>query len=531
MHSLIQLMGGVSLILWGTYMVKTGMLRTFGEPLRQWISTKVDNRLVGFVTGIGLSSLLQSATASSLLVAGLQSKGLLSTTLALSCVLGADLGSAVMSWVLTLDLRFLSPLLVTVGTIFFLRYPNKSLGQFGRVLLGLGLIMLALSLIFAATYPIKSSEGIHTLINAAATYPWVCLFLGVSLAMVCFSSLAVVVILASLVKAGVLLLPTALWMVLGANLGSALLAVLTTMKASAIARRAPVGNLIYRAVGVLVGIVVIGLWPVAATLSAWSESVLWFHIGFNAMLGGLGLISVRRLAQYLDQWLPSCLRTDSNEMAPLSLENLQDSKTILSSAKDGLLKSLSLLQTQWSHVAWLIQTNPPLGEILRLDDDAKLITRRSRAISRLLMILTQEPMTLDEAQVWQKYKNLNASIRMASEVANRMIETLAQNKCQDGLSFSLRGAEELLHENDRVAGNIARIRALVEVQETEQRAQLWAELEADKAQMHQAEYELIERHLARVAQGQTASVATRALHLELLTLFRRFNAILCASEE
>ena len=303
------------------------------------------------------------------------------------------------------------------------------------------------------------------------------------------------------------------------------------MSASTIARRAPVGNLIYRTAGVFLVGIIVGLWPLDSVLNQIPDPVLWFHIGFNTLVGGLGLCTVRFLANQLDKVLPSGLLSTSDEIAPLSMENLQDSKNILVTSQEELERSLALLERYWSHVAWLIKNNPPTGEILRLEDDMKLITRRSRAISRLLMILTQEPMTLDEAQLWQKYKNLNASIRMATEVASAMINSLSRNKCQDGLVFSELGRQELLHEHQRVALNISRIRTLLTTQEPAKKAELLAQLGSEQIQMHQADYSFIESHMARVAKGQTASVATGALHLELLTLFRHFNGILCALEE
>ena len=119
MQSFIHLAGAVALLLWGTYMVKTAMLRTFGAALRTQLARFLTNRLSGFFCGAGLASLLQSSTASALLVAGLQSEGIVSTAMALSAVLGADLGCAVMTKVLTLNLSWSAPLLILTGNLIF----------------------------------------------------------------------------------------------------------------------------------------------------------------------------------------------------------------------------------------------------------------------------------------------------------------------------------------------------------------------------------------------------------------------------
>lgn len=158
MQSLIHMAGGIALLLWGAYMVKTGMLRTFGVALKDFLSVRLKNRAIAMASGTTLASLLQSSTAATLIVASIQAEGFLTTNMAFATILGADFGSALMTRVLTFDLSFLSPLLIFIGTcLFFMRKADTRQGQFGRILIGLGIIMLALSLIVAATMPLRTS--------------------------------------------------------------------------------------------------------------------------------------------------------------------------------------------------------------------------------------------------------------------------------------------------------------------------------------------------------------------------------------
>ena len=136
-------------------MVKTGILRTFGEALRSWLATRLSNRFAGFAAGMGLAMLLQSSTAASLLVASLQAGGLVSTAAALAAVLGADLGSALAARILTLNISSLIPILLIAGTFLFLRRMEKREGQFGRMLLGFAFVLLALQSIMASTQPMR----------------------------------------------------------------------------------------------------------------------------------------------------------------------------------------------------------------------------------------------------------------------------------------------------------------------------------------------------------------------------------------
>ena len=124
-------------------MVKTGCSCTFGVALKDFLSVRLKNWAIAMASGTTLASLLQSSTAATLIVASIQAEGFLTTNMAFATILGADFGSALMTRVLTFDLSFLSPLLIFIGTcLFFMRKGGHASGQFGRILIGLGIIML-----------------------------------------------------------------------------------------------------------------------------------------------------------------------------------------------------------------------------------------------------------------------------------------------------------------------------------------------------------------------------------------------------
>jgi Na+/phosphate symporter len=178
-------------------MVKTGILRTFGEALRSWLATRLSNRFAGFAAGMGLAMLLQSSTAASLLVASLQAGGLVSTAAALAAVLGADLGSALAARILTLNISSLIPILLIAGTFLFLRRMEKREGQFGRMLLGFAFVLLALQSIMASTEPMRDSPIILETLAHLPEHPFLAAAVGIACAVLFFSSLAVVAVTAA----------------------------------------------------------------------------------------------------------------------------------------------------------------------------------------------------------------------------------------------------------------------------------------------------------------------------------------------
>ena len=249
MQTLLNLLAAIAMLVWGTHIVRTGVLRVFGANLRQLLRRSVGTRTGAFLAGIGVTGLLQSSTATALLTSSFVAQNLIGTAAALAVMLGADVGTALMVQVFSLDLSWLAPLLIVVGVIVFLSKRNERAGQIGRIALGLGVMIMALQLIVAATAPLTQAAGVKVLFAQLSGDAMLDLLIGALLAVLCYSSLAVVLLTAALAASHVIAIPVALAVVLGANLGSGLLAVLTTLNSDPVARRVPLGNLVAKAVG------------------------------------------------------------------------------------------------------------------------------------------------------------------------------------------------------------------------------------------------------------------------------------------
>ena len=163
MIHLLNLLAAIALLVWGTHIVRTGVLRVFGENLRGVLAKSFDNRGKAALAGVGVTSLVQSSTATCLIVGSFVGSGIVGTAAALAVMLGADVGSALMALVFSFDLSWLSPLLIFVGVVMFISSQNSDSGRIGRVLIGLGLITLALQLIVGATRPLTESPAVRTM--------------------------------------------------------------------------------------------------------------------------------------------------------------------------------------------------------------------------------------------------------------------------------------------------------------------------------------------------------------------------------
>ena len=313
MIHLLNLLAAIALLVWGTHIVRTGVLRVFGENLRGVLARSFSNRFHALLAGLGVTSIVQSSTATCLIVASFVGKGLVTSAAALTVMLGADVGTSLMAVAFSFDLSWLSPLLIFVGVVMYISQQNNGAGRIGRVLIGLGLITLALQLIVGATRPLTESPAVRALLAALPNDVLLDILVGALLTVLSYSSLAIVLLTATLAASGILPAGLALGLVLGANVGSGVLAVIATAKASPQARRVPIGNLIFKLVGALIAI---PLLPHAHVLLQQHvpdvhQQVVLFHLAFNVALAVLFIGLTGVMGGWVDRWFPAAVQSAS----------------------------------------------------------------------------------------------------------------------------------------------------------------------------------------------------------------------------
>jgi phosphate:Na+ symporter len=221
---LIELMGNVVLLLWGARMVQTGIVRAFGSDLRRVLGKGLSNRFLALLAGLGVTALVQSSTATALMVTSFAAGGLVALVPALAVMLGANVGTALIVRALTFDVSWLSPILLTVGYIAFKRGGSAArkgrVQNVGRVFMGLGLMLLALRLLVEAMQPAESAPLLHDLLGALTAEPLLDVILAGALTFAAHSSVAVMLMIVPLAASGAVTPVAAFALVLGANLGS-----------------------------------------------------------------------------------------------------------------------------------------------------------------------------------------------------------------------------------------------------------------------------------------------------------------------
>ncbi|HEY2683133.1 MAG TPA: Na/Pi cotransporter family protein [Steroidobacteraceae bacterium] len=317
--ALVELAGHVGLLLWGTHMVSSGVQRGFGQTLRHFLGRNLGARLRAFITGLGITVLMQSSTATGLLATSFTASGLIGLAPALAVMLGANVGTAALCELFALNTAYIGPPLVLLGVLFFRWSSDGRTKNIGRIAIGLGLMLMALGGLVHTLSGIESAPLLKPALRGLSNDPVLAILVAALVTWACHSSIAMVLLVASFAASGVIELPGALALVLGANLGGALPPLVSATTPAA--RRLPVGNLLVRATGVLLAAGFVG--PLSDLIERYDADpgrrVVDFHVLFNVCLALAFLLSVENFAKLLTRLLPEAPPA-ANPATPLYLD-------------------------------------------------------------------------------------------------------------------------------------------------------------------------------------------------------------------
>jgi Na/Pi-cotransporter len=289
---LLDIMGGVALLLWGLHMVNSGMWRASGPALRPFLSKTFRSRFTTFAAGFGLTACLQGTTLTAQLVNSLALDGSVGLVPALAMMLGANAGATLIVQILSFDIEAIAPVLFIIGLVAFRFGARIGVKHLGRVAIGFGLILLALHILIDTLAPAEDAPDVQMLLNTVTNNPVLCIMMAAGLTWAARSSVATVLLIMSLAYAHFVTPLASLALVLGANLGSAIGPLFDAAHLDDPAGyRVPAGNLLNRLIGIIV--VTPFLPTIADALQLFqpdaAKMTAEFHLVFNV---GLALVFI-----------------------------------------------------------------------------------------------------------------------------------------------------------------------------------------------------------------------------------------------
>lgn len=526
MKHLLNLLAAIALLVWGTHLVRTGILRVFGANLRQVLAVSISNRLAAAVSGIGVTALVQSSTATSLIVSSFVGQGLVTLPLALAVMLGADVGTSLMAVVFSFDLSWLSPLFIFVGVVLFISRQDTNVGRVGRVLIGLGLMLLALRLVTASTEVLTQAPAVKALLASLSSDLLLEITAGAFLAVVSYSSLAIVLLTATLAASGVIPIDVALGLVLGANLGSGLLAVLTTLRSPVEVRQVPLGNLLFKLLGIVIAAPLIGLWlrHVRPYLGEAATVVVLFHLAFNMLVGAVFIGWTQVIARWVEKLLPKPEKNKAGGRPQhLDPSALATPSLAISCAAREALHQADVVESMLLGVLQVIRNNDlKLAEDLRKMDDA--VDELYSSIKYYLTKISREALAEEESRRWTDIISFTINMEQIGDIIERVLIDIEDKKIKPGRSFSEAGMAEIVELHERLVDNL-RLGMSVFLNGTVRDAQKLLE---EKARFRDLERAYATTHLGRLSANTVQSLETSSLHIDLISELKRINSHICS---
>lgn len=526
MKHLLNLLAAVALLVWGTYLVRTGILRVFGANLRHVLARSIGTRPAAAMAGLGVTALVQSSTATALIVSSFVGQGLVALPTALAVMLGADVGTSLMAVVFSFDLSWLSPLFIFIGVVLFITRQSTPLGRFGRVLIGLGLMLLALRLVSESTGVMVQSPAVRALLQSLSSDILLEITVGAVMSVVAYSSLAIVLLTATLAASGAVPIDVALGLTLGANLGSGLLGVLATAKSTVEVRQVPMGNLVFKCVGVLLAAPFIGPWLeyVRPYLPEAASTVVLYHLVFNIVIALLFLGFTHVVARWVEQWLP---KTDKHLVAGrphhLDPSALATPSLAISNAAREALHQADVVETMLVGMLRVIKDDDLrlAGELRKLDDT---VDQLYSAIKYYLTKISREALGEEESRRWTDIISFTINMEQIGDIIERILIDIEDKKIKKSRNFSDAGMAEICELHARLIDNL-RLGMSVFLNGSVRDAQKLLE---EKARFRDLERAYAGTHLTRLTENTVQSIETSSLHLDLISDLKRINSHICS---
>ena len=512
----------MALLLWGLHLVQSGISHAFGAELRRLIGQGMRHPLLAWLTGLVVTALLQSSTATALITVSFAREGLMQTAPALAVMLGADVGTSLVVQLFAFDLRWLSPLLLLAGGIAYVARRNSRQENIARTLLGLGLMLLALHQVISLSGPLLSADAVQTILAAIGDEPVPLLILGVLAAWLAHSSMATVLLIVSLAGVQVISLHTGLALVLGANLGGVIPQFVATLGSRPEVRRIPLGNLLRKALGVLAALLAL---PFLTALTARlgvppGHQISLFHIGFNLALSAAFIAFTGPIAAGLARLLPDA-PAEENGAEPRYLDRsaLDTPAVALTYAERETLRMGDVVERMLRDFIDVLRDHDEvrLRKVRQLDD---VVDRLHREIK--LYLTSMHGGTENEKTRRRIAAVLSFTINLEhiGDIIDNNLLDLAAKKIRKQLTFSAEGFAEIadLHRallaNLHLAfgvfmsGDIALARKLLQ----------------EKSLFRDLELRAAESHLGRLRVQRPESIESSSLHLDILNEMKRINS-------
>lgn len=528
---LLNLAGAIALLLFATRMVRTGVERAYGDFLRQKLRGILRNPVMAVGAGAALAIALQSATAVALLVGSFVGSGIVGGTSGLLAALGADLGSSIVVKLLSFDLSLLVPVCLVAGTVLFMTTNDRKWLQLGRIVIGIGLLILSLRLIGEASHPLRDSQLLPVIIGYLASDPVTAFIVAAVMTWLFHSSVAAILLFVALASRDIVPVELGVVLILGANIGGGLIAFMLSRASAPKSRTVPIGNLMMRGAGAVLALIGLNIFhpPFDVLGSTPATIMVNAHIAFNLALALIGIPLaglIYPLAERAAMMNASADATETLETAEASALDetaLNVPGQALANVTREVVGVCETVEVMLQRIIELYESadEDRIKALAALDDR---VDRKHQAIKLYLAKISTHQLSEDESLRFQELIGACVKLEQVGDIIVRNMLVHVRKKWERGLEFTPEGWRELssfhaaVLANARMAFNVLVSRDIASARQ----------LVKEKDRLRDREKATNKSHFDRLSEGTAKSVETSSIHLDTIRDLKQINSLLAS---
>ncbi|GAB6181529.1 Na/Pi cotransporter family protein [Desulfotomaculum defluvii] len=520
-NSLLNMIGGVGLLLYGMSLMKDNLQKVAGKRFRDILTLLTKNRLVGLGLGAFITLLFQSSTATTVLLIGLTSASILTLRETLAVVLGADIGSTITAQLIALKATEIALPVIFLGSFIFLFSKTNRRKRMALVLVGFGILFLGLKMMADTMYPLKNDPSVGRILTQISSNPLLDILVAAVFTFLISSSAASIGIIMLLAMQHMIEIRPAIYMLLGANIGTTFTPILSSIGSSRESQRVAMAHFLFKTMGVLLAFPMVDYIVefIKQVTNSPGFQVAHTHTLFNIVLALLFLPIIKHVAHFLEILLPN-KKDPAGELKPKYLdENLLTSPDLAM----GMATKEIIVISDYIHE--MVKSTATLFANYNQDKADKILEKEEKvdllsiATNQYLTKLLRHRLTKDEFKRAMGLITIIREYEFVGDVVESNMLGKAENMNIRNQSFSAEGLREIQTLNDR----IVYLLHLVNTSFATNNCVLAEQSKALYEEIVDLLFRMQMSHIIRLKEGARETEETTFAHMELINCYGRIS--------
>lgn len=521
--NIMTIFGAILLLLYGIKLIGEGLQRAVGEKLRELLLAATSNPIKALGVGAFITALLQSSSATTVMLVSFVGAGLMTLNQTMGVILGAGIGTTLTVQIIAFEVYDLALPIVGIGILIKKLATRDTTKDIGHSILGFGFVFLSLKILIDTFRPFTDNPIFAEIIAGFSADPMAAILISALLTSLFQSSAATLGIAITGAYSGIITIEAIVPIVLGANIGTCSTAILASIGSNVESKRVATAHIGFNVLAVIIALPLLGQFTelVAAITSEPARQVAMAHTIFNVILAAIFLPFAPIFVNLIQRLLPMVETPVEEKFAPKYLDPMvmtspslalgqatRESLRVADIVQDMLKKSLK---------AFAVTSTKPIEEIEEQDDDVDLLDRE---IKFYLTRLSSEGLSTDEARREMEIISFTNNMENIGDVIDKILMDMARKKLKNHYEFSPEGKEEIKELHSKVMENFVMSVTAFNTRDKD----LAQKLLNRKPKIAEYVNDLKNAHLDRLRKGLKESLDTSSIHLDILSNLKRINS-------